>query len=1149
MKNYIHLALFLVTSVMLSAAPQKEAYYGDRFLICLQPELSIAKIDTRDGSPVTGIPSLDKLIGLREISGMEPYLKGATPDDMDGDIVLSNIFRLKLEAGRGDLEQILKDFGSDPSILYAEKEAIHYPLYTPNDSRFGQQWYLPKIEAPAAWDMFDIAGGVLPGDRTIVLASVDTGVQYTHPDLKTRIWINQAEVPAGIFNTVDANSDGIVTAEEVEASLTDYDGNGTTNLQDALHSSSPFTDGVDADDWDDNGATYVDDLFGWDVSGTTSSNSDDDNDPMGAFSGPADLSTKMHGTHVGGILTAATNNSQGMASTIFNGSLMCVKVFVDESSGGISGGGPGVLYAAKAGADIINLSWGGLGYSISNQAIMNMAYEDYGAIIVAGAGNGNDDGTPSDDHFYPAGYENVVSVTAVGSSDNFSWANYGVESGTPGTFGYFAGVDIAAPGEGILSTVYTTAGLYQSWPGTSMASPLVASSIGLLKSSLPSASNDWLINSIISNADPIDHLNPNYAGQLGSGRVNVFNAMASVLFPSLSYDSYSLAISNDNGDGLLSPGETAHMRVNLYNQPGWQDALGVTAILRCSSEHITILDSTASYNDINNGNVGVSLIDRFQFSVAADAPSGEYEMTLLVSANASSANPYDVELPFSIDVSMWQLNFPIASAIIKGGNAVIDLDGDGSREIIYSAYDSSLHAVNANGSELPGFPVSLGYLAEATPSVGDIDNDGDLEIVVGSLDRNLYVVQHDGSSEVIHSAPGFILAPATLYDLDGDGDLEIISVSYNDELNVMHHDGTSLPNFPMLLDDNITVGVAVGDVNADGVLEIIAGTWGDRLHAVHLDGTEAEGFPVVLEDRVRSAPTLANLDGSADGSMEILFGSDANKLHAYDGAGNELWFVSSAAQNIQADPSVADMDGDGDLEVFVGGLDRLVYAVDHNGAFLPGWPVSTSGAIYSSPALADINADGLAEIFIGSNDRFLYGFNLDGTNIGGFPVENTNNIQGSPSVADLDGDGDVEVVVGSDDNLLVMDISTAGETSSYWPTHRGNVQRSGVLMSTVGVDAVPSLPKQHQLLANYPNPFNPKTRIGFVLSNPTQVSLQVLDIRGRVVETLLTGNLPAGSHQLTWAGQIDGRPAEAGIYFYRLSTPEGDEVRKMMLLK
>jgi len=554
MKKYLFTSLLLLVSLGYGSSPHREAYYGDRLLICFQPDILIEQIDLKSGNISTGVASIDRLLAVREIITMEQYLPGSTPDDMSGDIILSNIYRLNLAPGRTDLDQVIADFSKEQSILYAEKEAIYRPVYSPNDPRFSNQWHLPKIKAPEAWDMFDIAGGSLPGDRAIVLASVDTGVQYTHPDLRDRIWINQAEVPAEIFSSVDTDSDGIVTPEEVTASLSDYDGNGTINLQDALHSTSPFMDGIDADDWDSSPSSYVDDLFGWDVAGTTSGN-DPDNDPMGTFTGPADSGNKMHGTHVGGLLCATTDNGVGVASAIYNGALMCVKVLYDEGNGGISGGYTGILYAAKAGADIINLSWGGTGYSSSDQAVADLAFDTYGAVTVAAAGNGNDNGTPSNSHHYPSGYDKIVSVTALGSGDNFSWANYGSESGQPGQFNYFSGVNISAPGENILSTVYTTAGSYHSWDGTSMASPIVASCFGLLKAAHPEATNLWLVQSILATTDSIDHLNPNFAGQLGTGRINIYNALARLLYPRLSYNSYSLYLSNDNGDGLLSPGE------------------------------------------------------------------------------------------------------------------------------------------------------------------------------------------------------------------------------------------------------------------------------------------------------------------------------------------------------------------------------------------------------------------------------------------------------------------------------------------------------------------------------------------------------------------------------------------------------------------
>lgn len=1131
-------------SLAYATSPDPENYYNDRLLICLQPDVSIAEITTRASAPITGIASLDQLLELREIVSMEKYLPSATPDDIDGDIVLSNIYRINTAPGRSSVEQLIADFEALESILYAEQEAISRPFYSPNDSRFSQQWYMQKVEAPSAWDFWDIVGGDYPGNINIVLASVDTGVQYTHPDLWQHTWVNQAEVPASIFESVDSDNDGIITPAEVVAAITNLNGDSFTNLQDALHPDSPFMDGIDGDDWDNNPTTFVDDLLGWDVAGTTSGN-DPDNDPMGAFTGPADSGTRMHGTHVAGLLAAGTDNSTGIASVIYNGTIMAVKVLYDQGDGGISGGYSGMLYAAKAGANILNMSWGGGGYSASDQAAVNLIYDTYGALLVAAAGNGNDNGTPSDTPHYPSGYDNVVSVTALGSGDNFSWANYGNGEGNT----QFYGVDLSAPGENIHSTVFTTAGSYQSWDGTSMASPLVASCFGLLKSANPEQSNDWLIDNMMSTADPIDDNNPNFAGQLGAGRINIFSALAHNLFPQLSYDSYSLSLINDNGDNLLSPGEEALMRINLFNDPGWVDAEDVTGILRSSSQYVTITDSTGSYGNINNGNIGVNILDRYQFSIVADAPTGLFPFSLEVIANANTEHSYSAMLEFNIDVSIWQINFPIASSIIKGGNAVVDLDGNGSSEIIFGAYDSLVHAIQADGTELAGFPVSLNNLVEATPSVGDIDNDGDLEIVIGSFDRDLYVIQHDGTVESIYTSPGYILAPSALYDFDNDGDLEIVTPSTNSGLNVLHHDGTSLENWPIVLDQNVTVGAAIGDINADGNVNIIVGTWGDRLHAFNLDGSELDGFPVILADRVRSAPVLANIDGSADGSLEILFGSDANKFYAYDATGSELWEVNASGQNIEADPAICDIDGDGDLEIIYGGLDRLIYVLDHTGSIVEGWPVNTGGAIYSSPAIADIDNDGVGEIFIGSNDHKLYGLYLDGSNIGGFPTENSGNIQGSPSIADLDSDGDLEVIVGADDNLLVLDISGTGGGDGFWPTHRGNLHRTGALPTLVSVNQNHSLPEGYSLHANFPNPFNPVTRISFEIPKAGNVTLDVFDIRGRVIEVLVDTYIPAGIHSVEWAGGSNGVPASAGIYFYRLTIQSGNLVRKMTLLK
>jgi hypothetical protein len=93
-------------------------------------------------------------------------------------------------------------------------------------------------------------------------------------------------------------------------------------------------------------------------------------------------------------------------------------------------------------------------------------------------------------------------------------------------------------------------------------------------------------------------------------------------------------------------------------------------------------------------------------------------------------------------------------------------------------------------------------------------------------------------------------------------------------------------------------------------------------------------------------------------------------------------------------------------------------------------------------------------------------------------------------------------------------------------------------------------PKQTALFANVPNPFNPTTKIAFDLARAGQVKLQIFDVAGHVVKTLVNGATPAGRHELTWTGlDGDGRRVSSGVYFYQLVTDDFSQTRKMALLK
>ncbi len=221
-----------------------------------------------------------------------------------------------------------------------------------------------------------------------------------------------------------------------------------------------------------------------------------------------------HGTHCAGIAAAHTNNGIGiagvaawnasLASTHATVQLMPVKVLNDQGYGSFADIARGITWAVDNGAHIISLSLGGVTGTQQLQDAVNYAW-NRGCLVVAAAGN-NGGNAP----FYPAYYDNVLAVAATDPTDTLtSFSQYG------------AWVDIAAPGQSILSTV---PGGYERWSGTSMACPHVAGAAALLWSAAPSLSNQQIRTALENNADPCQ---PYWFGGIGEGkgRLNLHRAL------------------------------------------------------------------------------------------------------------------------------------------------------------------------------------------------------------------------------------------------------------------------------------------------------------------------------------------------------------------------------------------------------------------------------------------------------------------------------------------------------------------------------------------------------------------------------------------------------------------------------------------------
>lgn len=1124
MKKFVWcFALLMVMIQMAPAQLQPGVDYSNKyFWIVFQPYLENIQVEKINNWFRSGFNSTDALFDRFEIKSVVREVPFAGPQDRDGNIDFRKVYRVEIEPTDGIL-QIIEQFGKDPALVLAEAVPIYHingvSPFIPNDNYYNYQWHLPKIQADYAWGMWQ---GNTPGSDSIVVAILDTGVDWDHPDLINNIWQNLGE---------DADGDGHTL--EYNGGQWEFDP-GDLN-------------GVDDDDWDSNPTSYVDDLIGWDFCGATVGNFVEDNDPHSSQN-TGYMGMLMHGTHVAGTASPTTNNNIGVAGPGFTAKILPIKVsFDNDVSGppGVYAGASAYLYAAKAGADVMNCSFGGPSYSGIIQSAINTAHDIYGTVVVAAAGNDNQNiqQTPQ----YPSNYNNVISVAAVNSGDiKAGFSNYGPP------------VDISAPGVNIWSTVYkNVSGGYQGsgWSGTSMASPVVAGSYALLKAFFPGKSIPWLEQRLLNSADPIDDQNPGYNGWLGSGRVNIYNAIAQGIFPNIIFKSYALQINGDT-DGQLNPGESAIMRVTIKNLTGWNTATGISTVLRSPTGELNITDSTATYPDISSGSIGINITDVFEFTVDSAAHIGNIPVEMQVNANQDSTMAYEVTLNFDLEVSINQIGWPQAvDGLIQSSPAVVDLNNDGQKEVIATATDNKVYVWKSDGTALTGFPVSTSNQIIASPAVADIDNDGTPEIAVASKGYHLYIYENDGSISLDFNAGTQLWGTPSLFDFDNDGDLEIAFGDFSGKMHVIHHDGSNYGNFPADLGTNhrILSGLAVDDLDEDGSADIAFGTFNGDVYAISsLDAGFLSGFPVNVGARVESAPAIADPDGSGPLTKQLFITSINNNLTLIDFQGTmtaQFGFPAS----IESSPAIADVDNDGVSDVLFGCNDNQLYAVDVYGNDLPGFPVSTGNNVKGSPVVSDVDGDGNPEAaFVNSGGLFFLVKN-DGSIYPGFPIDVGGYLESTPTFDDLDEDGDMELLLGGSHSLYIYDLNGSGTNASFWFTLQGNYQRTanyGDLITGLKLSYRKQFPVKYHLAPNYPNPFNPSTRIGYGIRERTKVELAIYNILGQKIRTLISGVKEPGNYEVIWDGRDNrGRIVSSGVYIYQIKSGSFVQTRKMMFLR
>ena len=359
------------------------------------PGEAVVKVKAAKG--IQALSQLKSVEGVAEVSAFETDEK----------------FFLVKSAQKSGLANLLLSLRNNPAVEYAEPNYIYRTsqvgnavAVSPNDPDFAGLWGLSNqgqadaagqvgvagadIGAVAAWDQ-------ATGSRDIVVAVIDTGIDYNHPDLAANIYRNPGEMGDG------KESNGI-----------DDDGNG-----------------------------FIDDHVGWNFAGVSTNNPMDDN---------------SHGTHCAGTIGAVANNGIGVVGVAWNVRMLPIKFLTGGGSGTLADAVKSIQYATLMNVNVMSNSWGGGGFS---QAMLDsiVAAKAKGIMFVAAAGNdgSNADSSPH----YPSSYQvdNVLAVAASDNRDQLAgFSNFGkrsVQISAPGVkilstlpnnaYGAFSGTSMAAP--------------------------------------------------------------------------------------------------------------------------------------------------------------------------------------------------------------------------------------------------------------------------------------------------------------------------------------------------------------------------------------------------------------------------------------------------------------------------------------------------------------------------------------------------------------------------------------------------------------------------------------------------------------------------------------------------------------------------------
>ncbi|MBD3411106.1 MAG: S8 family serine peptidase, partial [Ignavibacteriales bacterium] len=976
----------------------------------------------RESVPLSAISSggADALTGeagraLAEATTVPLVAGDAASDPRLGRIVVAELERpLSKEA--------LDLIAADPAVEYAYQSRALKIDEIPNDSLADEQWALAKIDALTAWKTTRGEG--------IVVAVIDTGIDYLHPDVADNVRVNEGE--------------------------TGRDGAGRDRRENGI---------------DDDGNGYIDDWIGYDFVHREGFPDDPDagdfrdwdNDPYDENS---------HGSAVAGIIAAIADNEIGVAGVAPNARILGVRAFDPEGYGDEEDAAAAIVYAVQAGADVINMSFGDDFFSLVLRDVARYAAER-GVTLVASSGN---DGT--DAPHYPSGFDGVISV---GNSTSRDYVALNSSHGST--------LDLVAPGSEIMTL--DLGGGYRFVSGTSAAAPHV-SAVAAALLSVGDFTPEEIRQILKTTSD--DVLEPGWDDRSGAGRLNFAKAVgsqapAAIRFHAPAQDYASRGEILDVRATILAPMfRSFDLDFGVGDNPATWTALVEDRRRQASDEIITRLDLTSHSDTVYTLRIlvtltnGRTLEERVNFRVAAHAPlvepigfgpayladrptiiaalftdqpaavrmryrlvgegawrsvsldgfslgaihvrnfhygyapveeiepGAEYEIFfeaenlagLVGSAKRESGDPFVVETaplqtPRPAEDAGFSLPpgtpFPYAFTLGDGKRtaAVFEVSEEGAATVFY---DFENGAFASRGDSLAGLILK---------EIGDFDGDGLKDALAFAGYRGRLLEQTaPGSSKFVEkydSGEDRFFWPIMARDIDGDGAVEVVAFESDTSMSVFSISGdleltreTTVYNFSEDAFGNSfnAARALLIDADEDGFNELwVADIDGDVMRYEVRAKDDVRNMDVVESGFFGSSNFLAAGDFNGDGTLDVaaLFESideidvaPYNRLLIYNIVDGELHSVYDYAfldetrdfRSYQATNALefADLDADGDDEL-IGFFFPHAYVFD--------WRADGTRIVFhedgvasSSVLASDFDADGALEVALPKSDEIVF---------------------------------------------------------------------------------------------------------------------------------------------------------------------------------